>query len=107
MRRFVSRKIHQFAWWLDRTADRIWDIDEYLAPTLIGDDAVMVPIGARGPLPPGLYSHEWYRMMTGSPNPLPFGDPVRQPENFQTIQARYDDLTWKPMEPRIDIYGDV
>jgi hypothetical protein len=31
VRRFIAGQLHRLAWWLDRCADDIWDIDEFLA----------------------------------------------------------------------------
>lgn len=30
MRRYISGLMHRFAWWIDRQADRVWDIDAIL-----------------------------------------------------------------------------
>lgn len=30
MKRNIARLLHRFAWWLDRRADDLWDIDDFM-----------------------------------------------------------------------------
>lgn len=46
MRRWLSRQMHRFAWFLDRKADDLWDMDYLLSPLLVPQHAIPTPTGA-------------------------------------------------------------